>query len=66
MKRDVLIQLPFLGKMTEDIVKSLTPSVKAGGHGSGGGLFHRSFLNVIYLHSKYYNSISSYFLFKSR
>ena len=52
--------------MTKDIVKSLTPSVKAGRHGDGGGLFHSSFLNIICLLYKHYNLFSSCFLFKSR
>jgi hypothetical protein len=52
--------------MTKNIVKSLTPSVKAGGHGGGGGLFHRSLFNVIFLLCKHYSLFSSFFLFKSR
>ena len=52
--------------MTKNIVKSLTPSVKPGGHGGGGGLSHRSLFNVIFLLCKHYSLFSSFFLFKSR
>jgi hypothetical protein len=52
--------------MTKNIVKSLTPSIAAGGHRGRGCLFHWSFFNVICFLCKHYNVFSPYFLFKSR
>ena len=52
--------------MTKNIVKSLTPSIEAGGHRGRGCLFHGSFFNVICLLCKHYNLFLSYFMFKSR
>jgi hypothetical protein len=52
--------------MAKDIIKAFTPSVDLGGIAAGVVSFIRIDLDVKRLLGKYYTSINSSFLFKSR